>query len=44
MIKGVKYKHLKSNIVNDFINENTIDTWNVQKTLDDCGISRGGYT
>lgn len=44
MIKGAKYKYLTSRIVKDFVDKNTIHTRDVQKTLDDCGISRGGYT
>ena len=44
IIKGVKYKHLTSKIVNDFVDQNSIDSRDVQKTLDNCGISRRGYT
>lgn len=44
MIRGAKYKYLTSKIVSDFVDRNTIHTRSVQKTLDDCGISRGGYT
>ncbi len=44
MIKSAKYKYLTSKIVSDFVDRNTIHTRDVQRTLDDCGISRGGYT
>ena len=44
MMKGAKYKNLTSKIVSDFVDRNTIETRDIQRTLDDCGISRGGYT
>ena len=44
MIATTNFKGLKKTIVKDFVHSNQVDTLHVQKTLDDCGISRGGYT
>lgn len=44
MIKRAKFRHVKKHIVQEFVEGHQVETLDVQKTLDDCGISRGGYT
>ena len=43
MIKCTNYKYLTSTIVSDFVDKSIIHTRDVQKRIDDCVISRGGY-
>ncbi|MCO5605944.1 hypothetical protein L7F22_060130 [Adiantum nelumboides] len=44
MLDVSKFKKVKQNIINDFIQDTTIDTLDVQSVIDDCGISQKGYS
>lgn len=44
MIACSKFKGVKRDIVQDFVGANVVNTLDVQKSLDDRGISRAGYS
>ena len=39
-----KFKKVKQNIIEDFVDGTKVDNMDVQKVMDDCGISRAGYS
>ena len=44
MVENPSFAAIRKDIVTNFIEHNQIDTTEVQRTLDVCGISRTGYT
>ena len=44
IIDTIKFKKVKQRIIEEFVDETKVDSMDVQIVMDDCGISRRGYS